>query len=550
MLKILGLSNQEGKLPSAEDLPNIKYIGSAPEVQDAISSVYGVEQHKNPRIMAMARAINNVVMGPGTAVRNIMNMPAFIAQYVQVSQLPKAITALAKVNESRVKAFKNNATRNSYLDYDAAGMYLGNPNPVIRLLNKFSALARKYQGRDFSDRFEGEYYYSLGELLAQDNINKARAGNKESLHFINRFGDLVEGGAERLLKKGEKITEEDISRIAKRFVDAARGTYSEEGLPSFAIEGWMEPFTALSRFSIEKSNTIWKDVVQPMRKGIYGPLLRYTLASLGVGLSIEQLNELFTGKRSEEAKLGEIAAAGSAKDAVPKLISLLQLGSYAGIIADGAKLAARSAQGKSARYSQPLSFPLYSFAADTIIGNISDAVKALNEGEDPVNTMAKLIGAIASQSSQAFRYVNNNLLSTEETARKNKFRDIAVFNELQGEPPIDATVTRPNPYADADIKKFKKTGDLQEAAQMLPELIQKAVDKSNGDYEKLQKEFNKIKANNYQTMPSPDSMPRSFISYLEFLRKTQGDDAANERLTDYMTQRAINSAKAQMVPNI
>jgi len=291
--------------------------------------------------------------------------PSFVPQYVQVKQLPLVAKAIGRLNESKVRAFQNNAIRSSFLDFDAAGFYEGNPNPAINLMNKFSAVLRKYQGRDLSDKFEGSFYYSLGELLATDNIARAKQGNKESKRFVERFGDIVDGGPERLLK-GE-VTNDDIQSVAKRFVDAARGTYGEEGLPSFAFEGELAPFATLSKFAIEKSNTIWKDVILPMKQGIYGPALRYTFGSLLTGVAIEKLNELLSNKRGPDATINEILASGNEEELVPKAISLLQLASFAGIVGDAAKFAVSAYKDKSLKMNQPLSFPLYTLISDTIV---------------------------------------------------------------------------------------------------------------------------------------------------------------------------------------
>lgn len=546
MLKALSLKDQYGKLVSDEEHPDIEYIGSAQETKDALRSVFGIDRPRNLTTMAAARAVSNLVMGVGTSARNILNMPAFVGQYVQVKQLPLVAKAIANLGETKARAFENNAVKASFQDFDAAGYYEGSPNPAIRLMNRFSELARKYQGRNLSDKFEGEFYYSLGEQLAVDNIARAKTGDKEAKRFIERFGTITDKPAE-LLKR--KITQDDISRIAKSFVDAARGTYSEQGLPSIAIEGEFAPFFALSRFAIEKSNTIWKDVILPAKQGIYGPLIRYTLGSIGVGLLIEKLNEELSNKKGAEPTINEVLAAGDEGDLVAKAISTLQLASFAGIISDGAKFSSNLIQGKSTKFNNPLSFPLYTLATETIAGNISDATQAIKEGEDPFEILGQLAVAISTQSVQSLRYIENHI-NPEETKRKEKFRYYNIWQELTDRKSAETSGMKSNPFANKAAKEYKKETDIGKAVEMLPKLIGKAIEKSAGNPDKLKSELTKIKNNSYQIMPSPESIPLSFLEYIQYLKDTKGEEEANKTLVDYLTTNEVNKIKSSLIPSL
>lgn len=543
--KALDLTDETGKRMTADQYPEITSIGGSDVTKDAMRSVLGHDIPQNPVFMAFARAAGNTVMGIGTAARNLVNLPAFALTYMQPSQWPMLARAVGHMSDSRVRALQTNAVKPNFQEaFDAAGYRRDDPNPVVNFLNKYSAFMRKHQGRDLSDKLEGEYLYSVGELLATDNIAKAQKGNVESRHFLKRFGDLVEGGPERLFK-GE-IKPRDVELLAKRFIDATRGTYSAEGLPGWAIEGSLAPFAALSKFSIEKSNTVWKDVIEPMKAGNYGPIVRYTLASLGIGVGIEQLNELLSNKRGPDPTVSETLADPSAENLVAKAIGLGQLASYAGIISDGAKAAMQMYQGKELRYNQPLSMPLYTLVTDTIMGNLKDAAAALQEGQDPFEVMGLLATTIAGQSVQTMRYLDANVLNPEEAKRKEKFRDVSVFQQMEGQRAGPAI--KSNPYMGIEEKKFKRTGDIEEAMKMLPGLIQEAIKKSNGDPYELQRQLKGLKNNSYQTMPSFETVPASFLKYINRLKATQGEEAAQERLADYLRQKAVNQAKASAVP--
>jgi hypothetical protein len=64
----------------------------------------------------------------------------------------------------------------------------------------------------------------------------------------------------------------------------------------------------------------------------------------------------------------------------------------------------------------------------------------------------------------------------------------------------------------------------------------------------LKKNLTALKQNSYQTMPNPETMPTTFLSYITYLEKSQGSQAATARLQDYLERNAINKAKASMIP--
>jgi hypothetical protein len=448
----IGISDQFGNKPKLTK----DYIGGTDQVRQGLEFFNLVEEIFDRRTMAAARAASNLVMGVGTAGRNIANIPAFVTPYLKSDEFKMFFEAFAKLNETRVRAFTSNAVRQHFQDFDIAGFVPDNPDQIIKIFDTFTRLARFLQGRDFSDAFEGHYIYTIGELLAPVRIAEALQGDKTGLWFVQRFGDTVEGGWQALLER--KVTEDDIQRMAKRFVDAVRGTYGPEGLPAWALKGGLAPFAALSRFSIEKANTVTRDIVEPLVKdGNVFPLLKYTLASLGVGYGISELNELLMNRRPNEPTIKEVMNEGNLQDHVAKTISLLQLASYSGIIFDIAKLVSVTAQGKTLKVNMPLSFPLWTVLTETIAGNISDAIEAINTGENPYTVIATMLGNMTKEASQTWRYIDAHFINEEEAKLREKYRDLAMFKFFRERksPISDIEV---NPYINLEAKKFIKEG--------------------------------------------------------------------------------------------
>ncbi len=536
MRKALGINDPEGNAISPDAHPDVEFIGNEKNVTDVMNFAYNLNKPESPRLAATARLAGNLVMGPGTALRNLVSVPGNLAPYDV--KFREVLKGLSNLTNNRERAYEAGAIRSNPSEYEFLGD-VGNPDPYIKNLDKMSAFLRKWQGRDVSDRFEGHLIYSIGEEWAKTKLLQAKGGDKEAIRLLERVA-------------GKKDYGEDIQELAKGFTNLVRGSYGPQGLPSWMLTGNLAPFVALNKFSVEKWNNVYKDVVGPMKKGNFLPFLKYTLTGLGSGIAIEQLNELLSGKPGSDLNVKEaLAAYAETQDPeilASKVIGLAQMASYAGVVGDMAKLGIRAAEGKSPAYNNPISFPLYTLVTQTLAENLSGAAGAIKNGEDPIDVLSQFVKEVAVQSTQSGRYLQGQIGGPEEE-RKKEFSDIRKYEEATGRRENqELGQSRPNIYENLEAREFKRTGDLEEAAGLLPSLVQKAFDKAEGDPYRLKSELQKLKQNQYRTFPSLANQPLEFFSYLEYLRKTKGDDVASERLTKFLQQGAVNKAKAQLVP--
>lgn len=527
------------RLPLPEGSPNLKDtvddITPTPEGQNLLKFIFNDWEHtRNPKVMAATRSVVSGLLGGATGIRNTVATIANTAPYISSTKDVVAfVKALGNLSKERLKSIEMGA-RSGTMDLDR-WMTLESPDKVTDTFNKFSEIMRKYQGRDLLENFDRLYAFSLGKELAKNAIAR---GDKA---FLKKFGTLVD-------KPINEIGEAELDQIAKNFVDRTQGTYDARGLPAGSFEGPLAPFLALSRWSIEKSNVIYKDVITPAITGEnFKPLLAYTLGSLLTGTAIRELNELMSGKKAADASLGEAYSEKNPEHFVAAVISLAQLGGYAGIVFDVAK--GLSDIAVSHETPRGLAFPLVDFATDTIGQGVKDYMTSVDAGANPFDAAKDLIWDIIKSSVQNVRLLDSRVVNSENTDRTNKFRDARVYKKLQGEevPSMDElrSTTR---YGQDEVKDFKRASSVSDALQLLPQLISKAIEKSAGDPYKLKAELRRIKQNNYQTLPNPTSMPQSFLGMISFLSKTQGVDAASERLMDYIQQNGVNKAKASLVP--
>ena len=550
MRKALNLKDQTGHYMAEDALPDVKPIHTVKEVQQAMRSVHGITAYAmNPYLTTANRLAANLIMGPLTAAKNLVHVPAFTFPYLKIQDMPNIVKALAHAKKTYARAFNSNATKASFAHFDAAGVYEGAPNPVLNFGNRLAQAARSLQLREFSDWAEANWAFSLGDLMAPKWLAGAMVGDKEYSRTFRRLSDLIDPKRVSDLIDGKThLTVEDIDKIAKRFTDLIRGTYGPEGLPSWALEGPVAPFLQLSRFSLEKSNNIWKDVFSPLSDGIYGPFMRFAFGALVSGVAVEKLTELFNNKRGPDPTWKETFAEGNAKHLAARLMTTIQYGEFAGIVTDMAKLASTAATGGSAMRTNPLAFPVYNWVTEILGQNIGQATGAIVQGEDFWDVMWELMGTMSTRGIQGARILNANFGDVEEVKKKEALRDLRIYNQMTGLIKDNNATVIPNPYLDISMKGFKKTTDIDEALEALPQLLDDAFQRADGDYERFKRFVQRLKGASFASMPSPEQWPMEYVRYFEYLEKTQGNKAARERERDYMERRLINQVKSSLVP--
>jgi hypothetical protein len=502
----------------------------------------GGASKQSPTFRSAVRLINNALLGPATGIRDLVSVPMNALPYIhQFSDLAAAWKGMMNVRENSRAALETGA-RQPQIDKVAFNDVLGAPDRLATVVGKVADGLRKWQGREAIENLSRDVTFSMGKELGRNNIIGAKAGNEKSIQWLKKFGDLVEGDI--LTKEGPEL-EKALDQIGKNFTDRNQGTYGGRGLPAGMVDSQFAPFFSLQKWSVEKANVIYKDVYKPFMTGENRlPMLTYTLGSLMTGAAIQQLNQLMSGKKAMDPTIAEALDKGDAASVIQELGTIMQLGSYAGLVSDAVKMAADvGIRGRVPR--NIVSFPTATAAVKTE-ESIADMMEAIRQGEDPWKVLKAFSLDMLTTNIQLARMIANRTVNDENTDRKDKFRDMRVFNELEGKPA--GVIAKTNPYLGLDAKEFKRSGSVQEAAKMVPELVRKAVDKSKGNPEVLRQSLGSLKGNSYQTMPSPESSPIEFKKFYDFMVRTQGVDKANERVKDHAMQRLINTTKGQLIP--
>jgi hypothetical protein len=239
---------------------------------------------------------------------------------------------------------------------------------------------------------------------------------------------------------------------------------------------------------------------------------------------------------------------GLSKALTYKMMGMASLAGYGGAITDMARIPTDVIfKNRPQEYNNPTVWALTS-----MYDHGKDLVEAMQNDDLEMSTeqVTQIVGRIMTDYLQTARLASafTDPERREELANADKLRDLKIWKATHGQPLPSMSTERSNPYLNEDIKKFKKETDIEEIKKQIPELIRAALAKSNGDPEALRRELLKIKMNSYQTIPNPKTMPRSFLNYVEWLKRTQGEAEAEARLSDYIKRNSINSAKTRAIP--
>jgi len=505
------------------------------EVRDAMKFIDGdFEINKSPRLLAAVRVVTNSILGPLSGVRDAASIAANSLPYMRVQDLPTLITSLGDMKSAWRKSLEYGARTGAH-PLDAIATPLGTDN-VVNAANVVSENLRKWSGRDAIEQFNRAWTYSIGKQLANQAV---LSGNKA---FLKKFGTLAD------TKGSDGKVKWDTDIMASNFVDRVQGTYGGRGLPAVAVDGMAAPWFALARWSVEKANVTWQDVIKPAYKGEnYLPLLTYSLGTWLTGEAIESLNEaLQAGKKSQNANWKEIEAAdGGIEQEALRLANVMQLGSFLGMTGDMVKVGADIYKGNTPR---GYSVPLADFISEGVIGNMTKFSRAVQDGANPIDALQSLMNDLAKSQWQAYR-VGNYWANRDEVERTNKFRDLRVYKQTTGQE-VPSEVPQANSAFRADEREFKRSTEPLDAAEKLRGVLDRFREEYKNDPAAMAKALRRLKSNSYQTFPSPQRDIADARKYYEYLTKAYGAEEADARVQDYLRQTKLNSLKSAAIPTL
>lgn len=555
--KSIGINEDAYGRPWDETTPEPEMdLEGVPEVKQVLDQIRGEPYDKDEaKLKLWSRIASSLFLGPLTNIHIAASSVAKSLDYLG-HEAPAAIThALTNISDGYAKSLESGYSRKNLTRFRDI---LDINNTAQERLQAAANSISKINGRDLTNYVTKGFLQNIGEWIINSKLIAAEAGDEHAQDIIKRVDpDWT---------PDKEYTPEQIQDLGSQFASIIHGAHDSRTLPGWMLKDTaIQPFFQLMSWNVAQTNAWLRHVWTPATEGNLTPLIMSTLGSAVGGYLIKEAREKLGDKKSAMPGLQDIInSSRGVKGNIPALAySLMGMSSYvgyAGILSTAAK-AAGDLWFKN--IPQAAAFPLDEVVsslayrpAQAISALLND--KSIQSPEDYINVGTKLATDLVKENIQFGRILTSwaarspELMPTENYYKElnKKTSDLRRFKMVEGLPYEAQTASTGNPYMDLDEKKFKHSQDVGEAAQMIPGLIEDAVNKANGNYDVLRAELHKLKANSYETIPSWESAPQTFAKYMEFIRRRDGDEAANNLIADYLTHRAINEYKAKLIPSI
>jgi hypothetical protein len=526
-------------IENTDALAAIKHLKGDKSIEAVFGDVTGNKYYDDPALNAAMGIVRAGMLGPLTGGRDYASNMTLGFQHHEFGFQPikNFVKALGNMKENIADGFETGRLRTHMNSLEFNNGF----DDYVHILKKIPDILTDLSGRNWFDQMARATSLGQGKFTTLDFHEQYLNGNlsKQGKAWFENFAKDIDW-------QKPNLSPEEVKQIAARYVDSVQGTYDYRGLPRQAVEGsFLSPILKLSLWNIEKANNFIKHTVNPLLQGNPKPALMSTVGILLGGAAVNALTEAVTGRKQKTATFEEIKNAPPEAQKMAlfyKLAGLSSAAGHMGVLGDITKSILDLTYGKN----RPQVYNnILVEAAENTVTTSANLIKSINEdGFDP-NTVVTAIDQMMQDNFQTYRLLLAHVSADkkEQLERANKFRDLRVFNTLDGNTITDLTSPFSQSLEGLKLKEFKQAKTVEEARAMLPQLLQDALDKSKDDPERLKKELSKIKRNSYQTMPSPDRIPQTFLRYISFLAKTQGSEEAKKRLIDYVEQNAVNKAK-------
>lgn len=521
-------------------------VASTETGKSVLEDIFGIREHTEATRQALSGVVRAAMLGPLTGAKDVVSGQVLGLQHMDLGQvLPAKLDSLKNWSDNYERAWTSGILRENIGGLETGE---GGLKQIHNVLGRSRDIINTVQGRNLLENVSRVLNFGEGRYLALDALMNWRKGklSKQQEKFLENFMPDYEQH-----KEGE-VDSAVLDEAAAKYVESVQGTYDYRGLPAIAMKGTLSPYLSLARWNVEKFNNFTKHVVDPAMNGDFKPLLMSTIGMFVGGAAVNELVEQVTGRKQRTATWNEVANSPEQMELLSyKLAALASLSGYAGVLGDATKT---YFDWRNKNRVQTWNNPLVD-AMSTAWEDLGFLHEALQDGN--MIDITDALHMVAQDYIQAYRVMLPHFSEEkqQELEMSNKRRDLKVFKSGFGYPVSPASTERPNPLVGQGARDFKRTEDVAEAARMLPDLWQEAIEDSkdaNGNIqpEVLKNKLSALKRNSYQTVPSPTETPMQTGQYLNWLSATQGKQTAEQRMIDYVRRNAINKAKSSLVPSL
>lgn len=504
-------------------------------------------------IKALNRVVTSALLGPLTNVHIGMSTFFNPFQYVKGSELASVYArGMQHLGESAQHAIENGYKRK---DLNTIRDIVDSQNTFIQKASAVSSLVGKVNGRDWTDKVAKTFAKALGEEIVPLRIQEARNGDEWSQRMMKQL--------DASWTPQKKYSPQEVSQLASVLGGMIHGSHDYRTLPELMNrETVVKPFLSLMSWSVAQTNQWLKHVWEPALKGDLQPLMMSTLGALVGGYVIQQMRQGISDKKSNIPSFSELLHSSKGLEGNIPLMAynFMQMASYTGFMGLGSTIGKMGFDAAYKNIPQGATFPLDE-AVTNVGKTVHDAVSAWLQTPDTdafFQIFPRAMIDITKENYQLARIATSWAADYGISGETEKYKrdvnvgtqDLRRYRMAEGLPYEQQTESSNNPYLNMPAKEFKRTLDVGEAARDLPPILSLYMQRARGNPDVLKEEFQGLKQNSYQTMPSPETMPLQYARYYNFLRETYGPEIAAQRMKEYMIHSSINRVKAGLVPTI
>lgn len=559
---ILDIADQKGSKDfNAKTLPGGGTIDPLPSnIKRRFTNTVGKNFSKSNEYLESANGLVKALMMQ-TKTGMLDATSSFFAplRYMKVSQMPKLVSTVAnpkKLFSGYKAAMRQGVLRNSTSDYEASIIGQRRLSQWMRDLSEWLNVIDLRRGGDV---FGKSHLMIIGRMLAEDNF--LRAGkDKQALAMLEDFAATrnIQDWRKYIGKPLGSVPEAVLDKFGAAMVDKGQGVYDPRRAPSWSYdpENPISPFFRLMRWTLDHTNVITDDVIRPALQGDFRPFFKYAFAGMLTAEAMRQFLELMNRSGLRFPSIPEAAIAGMDRikteggKVLPEVmyqmagsfIETMNLASVGGLITYLISAGFEASQGK---LPMGVSFPIVNFV-ENISSDFVKAVDAIKNNGEPVwDVMQAFARRTLVNNVQVGRMINQWLMSPDEVKNKAAFRDVNVWKQLYGEE-VENFYSGSNPFLNASRKQWMKETDTEKIFNMMPEMIEKQVQKSEKP-EDLKKNLGQLRSST--EMPFvPPSDPEGFERYMRFLEKTRGKEYADKAFDDWIESTVAKRIKQKIAP--
>ena len=506
--QILGMPDQEGKYITEYDLDGMEHGGpfnlpkydkenikvksgkalyDSNEIEAVMENYIGYYEGYDLGIRTFNRLVTSSWLGAGAGIRDFFSSYLFALPYMRLQDLPILATHLLDIRDAWRKSFEYgiNKTNLNNLEYKAESI-----NRVADTANRVADTMLRVGGRNILEQGTRALQFAFGRQITWaamhmrplDIITTDWTANRLLRTLQKQMGDVVINGKKQNLMdyvgRGTKAPDELMDKAAAAWVEINQGTYDARGLPKFTQRGVLSMVTSLSRWSIEKSDRMVKDVIGPLKtQGDPLPLVKATIGAVIGGEAIVYISEQIANKLQSDPKIIEALHMENDKELSYAILNSMQ---YAGFF--GFQSALIFDLVKASRFGImdgiPGGFTFPAFDQATTI--VNTFVKFFSSGEMTEENFAKswtkFIRTVFTDLNQTLRYSANHLLLSEDMSEFNARASLRKWDRLTtGKDQQRVSPDVGNEYVNPARKEFRKANNIADARKLLPAAVREAA---------------------------------------------------------------------------